>query len=89
MFEVKKGVACFLIPKGKSWSHNSVVEYVTSMDNIFEKHELCVDPTGISKYANGPLDKTVGGMWAKNGFYGFTRGGNSLLVGASNVNYLD
>ena len=86
MFQVEKGTKVRLIPEGKPWHPNHIREFTTTKVNIFTKEEVIVDP--IKKLGtNRSHPKTIGGAYAKAGWYGFKSQGWNVLVHASNVKY--
>jgi len=88
MFIVKEGVRAKAIKEGDEWYGRNFVDLTTRQVNVFEKCELVVDPTGVSKVASVPQHrKTVGGDWAKKGWYGFCKDGWILLVPGTHVQY--
>jgi hypothetical protein len=88
MFEVKQGTECQLVRRGTEWFSENFRMHVTQNDNIFDKHQVVVDPVG-KLGANRSHKNLVGGAWAAAGYYGFEAAGWILMVHASNVTYLD
>lgn len=44
-------------------------DYTTKAEKMFFVEDVIVDPIG--SVGSGPSEKTVGGVWAKAGWYGF------------------
>lgn len=87
MFLVPEGTKVKVIKDGQEWYSNNFKDHVTKETNVFDKSELTIDPTGISKVACTPNQKVIGGEWAKNGWYGFLKNGWYMLVPENKVQY--
>ena len=89
MFIVEKGVVARAIKDGREWVDKNFQTIKTKEVNVFDKHELIIDPTGIgTAYALTRANKvTIGGAYAAAGWYGFRRDGWSLLVESRDVVY--
>jgi hypothetical protein len=86
MFLIPQGTKVKLIREGKEWHAQNIREFVTTKLNVFEKEEVVVDPVGKLGCHQGH-SKTIGGAYAKAGWYGFRSQGWNVLVPASNVQY--
>lgn len=87
-FVVKAGAKCVVIKDGADWGDfKNFMAHKVKEKQIFDKSELVIDPTGIAKYAARSCDKTIKGMYAKDGWYGFQRKGWTLLVPSFQVLY--
>lgn len=66
-------------------------EYTFEETVVFDKSQLAIDPTGVSKHACGPHGVTIGNYFASRGWYGFDHivdGGKILvIVPAPDVQY--
>ncbi len=89
MFVVNKGTAAKVIKDNKTWiDDNNFTQITTTKDLVFDKGELVIDPTGVSKVALGPgQNKVIGGQYAKAGYYGFARKGWTILIFHDSVIY--
>jgi len=87
MFLVEKGTAVFVIKEGDSWCADNIKPYITKNDNVFDKGEMILDPTGILSYAHGPGNNNIGQYYASNGYYGFKRDGWYIIVYSRSVQY--
>lgn len=88
MFVVKAGAEAIAIRDGREWYPENMTEIKTKTTHVFWKEEMILDPTGIAKWACVPAnDRTIGGAYAKAGYFGFRRDGWALLVRAANVLY--
>lgn len=88
MFEIKAGTEVKVIRDGKEWYSDNFRIHVTKEDNLFDKEEMIIDPTGIASWCPPINGVTVGSAYAKAGWYGFRRDGWALLVPASNCTYI-
>lgn len=101
MFKIHAGTKVKLIKEGKEWYAHNFLEYTTTVDTIFEKHEIVIDPVGRISCHAGYVN-TIGGQYAKAGWYGFKRQNEQdlteqekkqvgwvLLVPMSQTEYLD
>jgi hypothetical protein len=59
-----------LAPKAE-WFANNFRDHVTTKFNVFDTHEVIVDPSGVHKHASVPGPVTVGSLWAQHGWFGF------------------
>ena len=76
--EVKEGTEGKVIREGKEWHGSNFKAHTTTKDLMFFAEDIVIDPLGhIGPSPNGV---TVGGTWAKAGWYGFYREGWYLLV---------
>lgn len=88
MFIVEKGTECKVIKDGKEWYASNFIDHKTKEDQVFDKGEMIVDPTGIAKsWCCTPRDQVIGGDYAKAGYYGFRRDGWAILVHHSMCKY--
>jgi len=89
MFGVREGAEVQVIKDRKDWAYpKNWTNHVTKEFNVFDKTELAIDPTGIARWACGPSDMiTIGGTYAKAGYYGFTRDGWTMVVHPKDVEY--
>lgn len=88
-FIVPEGVKVAVIKKGKEWYDDNFEHKVTNKESMFFVEDITVDPVGRLGIHRGFVN-TVGGMYAKDGFYGFSLSANSqnyetMLVHASDV----
>jgi hypothetical protein len=89
MFEILAGTEVRVIKDGREWRGENIRSWITRKDNLFDKAELCVDPTGIATWASVPGGVTIGSAFAEAGYYGFRSEGYTVLVHASKCAYLD
>lgn len=73
MYGIPAGTDVFMVPVETyaGGGFMDVKKYKTRKLKVFGVEEMIIDPTGIHKRASGPREKTVGGRWAANGWYGF------------------
>lgn len=85
-FLVVKDTKVRVIKEGKEWYGSNFVDHVCKQDNMFFTEDIRIDPVGIL----GPCKNgvTVGGSWAKAGWYGFENKGYVMMVPASKVTVL-
>jgi len=85
----------FLVPKGTlvkvkkaraEFYPKNIKDHVTKKDNLFDKHEVVLDPIG--KLGCCQNDHVIGGHYEKAGYYGFLREGWQVIVSANKVQYL-
>jgi len=88
LFQVEEGTDIKVIEQGEEWFRSNFENSEASKGLMFELHEMCVDPTGISDHACTPQDQVVGGKWAENGWYGFERDGYIALIPGDKVEVL-
>ena len=75
-----------VIAKNTEWYSYNFKPFTTTKENMFFLEDVRIDPLG--NVACGPQDRsTVGGSWAKAGYYGFEskETGHVLMVHASAV----
>ena len=78
-FEIKAGTVVRVIKDGQEWYGPNFQSHTTTQDNLFFLEEVAIDPFG--KVGCGPqFKKTIGGHYAKSGWYGFRRDGWCILV---------
>lgn len=88
MFIVEAGTPIRAIKNGKEWYDPNFTDTKTKKVNVFDKHELIVDPAGISKDAvTSASIVTVGGAYARAGWYAFRTDSWTMLVHAQYVTY--
>lgn len=87
MFLVKANTPILAIKNKEQWFSNNFKSAITRRDNVFDIHELIIDPAGIAKHATFDSDYTIGGFYAKNGYYGFKSDKWTMLVKAEFVTY--
>jgi hypothetical protein len=89
MFLVKAGSPILAIQHGKEWFPQNFKSHITKHDNVFDKEDLIVDPTGIAKHANIPGGVTIGSGYAEAGYFGFTTTNSNwiMLVHSKYVKY--
>ena len=81
---VAKGTKGLVIKDGKEWVAPNFITHTTTRDLMFFVEDIRIDPLG--HVGCGPQDvATIGGAYAKGGWYGFERDGYILLVGADDV----
>jgi hypothetical protein len=84
-FEIKTGTIVSVIKEGKEWYGPNFEEHETTKDNLFFLEEIAIDPMG--HVGTGPQHRvTIGGAYAKAGYYGFLRDGWYMLVPMDKVN---
>ena len=83
-FVVKKGTPALTVKDGVEWEANNIKRIETSKEHCFFREDIVVDPIGKIACHSG-YAKTVGGNFAKRGYYGFRRDGWTLLVPLSVV----
>jgi len=88
MFEVKAGTKVLVIKDGVEWFGYNFKDWTTKQDNLFEKEEMVIDPTGIATWTPPLSGVTIGSAYAKAGWYGFKSHGYIVLVGGHNVRYI-
>lgn len=80
IFKVPQGsLALVVVSEDEGFVKRSIT---TKKENVFEEKEVRIDPTGAlcgAKVA-GPSMQTVGGLLARDGFYGFFRDQKMLIV---------
>ena len=86
MFFIPAGTDVRVVKNGKDWSPNNVKMCKTKHDNVFDKEQVVVDPVG-KLGTNRENGNTIGGAYAKAGWYGFESDGWTLLVHSSAVKY--
>lgn len=77
-FEVKSGTVVRVIENSKEWVAPNFVEHECKNDNLFFLEDVAIDPLG--KQGPDPNGVTIGGYYAKMGYYGFARDRWTLLV---------
>ena len=89
MFLIKKGTPVRIVDFSRVNYPGSIVKLITTKDIVFGKEDLTIDPTGIAwKYTAVPQNvKTIGGDYAKKGYYGFNYEKHTMLVASSYVKY--
>lgn len=88
MFEIKAGTEVRIIKVGQEWYAQNFREWVTCKDNLFDKEEMTIDPTGIASWCPPLNGVTIGSYYAKNGWYGFQSNGYIILCPGSKVTYI-
>lgn len=88
MFLVPTGTKSRVIKEKAEWLPGNFRQWTTRKENVFDKHEVAVDPVGKLGVHRG-FSKTIGGAYAAGGYYGFARDGYIILVRAVDVEYLD
>lgn len=86
MFLIPQGTRIQAVRSGLDWSPRNMRSHVTRKDNVFDKEEVIVDPVG-KLGANRQHACTIGGSYARNGWYGFESDGWIMLVPANQVTY--
>jgi len=76
--EVKKGTKGKVIKEGKEWHGSNIKDHTTTKDLLFFAEDIRIDPLG--NLGPDPNGVTIGGAYAKAGWYGFYRDGWYLLV---------
>jgi len=83
---IKKGTAARVIKDGAEWYEENFRDFTTTMNLMFFREEIAVDPIGSLATASTKHHvHTIGGWVARQGYYGFRRGGFCLLVHANDV----
>lgn len=88
MFEIKAGTEVKVIKVGKEWYSENFKNWTTCQDNLFEKEEMRIDPTGIASWCPSLNGITIGSAYAKGGYYGFESQGYIVLCPAKDVQYI-
>lgn len=86
LFVIPKGTKA-LIHRYTGSLHYDTQEFSTTKENVFDLEEVSIDPVG-GVGAHRGLPKTIGGHFAKQGYYGFTRGKWTLIIPATEVKIL-
>ena len=86
MFMIPAGTKVRAIKSGLDWSPRNMRDHITRKNNVFDKEEVIVDPVG-KLGTNRRHIHTIGGSYARSGWYGFESEGWVLLVPANNVTY--
>jgi hypothetical protein len=70
-YVIKAGTEVKMVPKDTyaSFGFLNIVDYKTQVEKMFFTEDIVIDPLG--HVGSGPGEKTVGGQWAENGWYGF------------------
>ena len=71
LFVLHPGTPIRVIEDGKDWLPGNFKDTVLKQKLMFDLEDLLVDPTGPQH------EKTVGGYYAKHGWYGFSYQGPS------------
>lgn len=80
--QVKKGTVGQIIKDGEEWASYNFREHAATKDLLFFAEDIVCDPLGH----RGPVGgATIGGAWARAGYYGFLRDGWVFLVPMSGV----
>ena len=91
MFIIPEGTNIRAIPPKKDWHPSNMRLMTTTKTNVFEKHEVILDPaTGkLSGHIQRTAPKTIGAAYENGGWYGFVCSdtGWTMLVHHNNVNY--
>lgn len=91
MFIVPAGVNVRAVPPNQDWHPSNIRETRTTKTNVFEKHEVILDPaTGkLSGDIARMAPKTIGASYEGCGWYGFkcATTGWTMLVHHNNVEY--
>jgi hypothetical protein len=87
MFEILKGTEIKAIRSGLDWYDKNMVRCLTKQNNLFDKHEVVLDPVGQLGCCRN--DRVIGGSYERAGYYGFKKGNWTMIVHASKVQYLD
>ena len=80
--EVKAGTQGKVIKDGREWRGENFKDHTVTKDLLFFAEDIAIDPLGNLSPVDGV---TVGGAWAKAGWYGFRRDGWVLMVPFSDV----
>lgn len=84
-FIIAKNTPAYVVKQYGNWN-TEMRRIHTKEEHMFFVEEMRIDPTGIAKHCSVPADaKTIGGQFARDGFYGFLRDGWYLIVHAANV----
>jgi hypothetical protein len=88
MFEIKAGTEVRVIKVGQEWYAQNFKEWTTRQDNLFDKEQMTIDPTGIASWCPPLKGVTIGSAYADAGWYGFQDQGYIILCPASKVAYI-
>jgi len=78
-FLVKPQTPALSIEDGKEWYSQNFKRGKTKKEHLFFAEDVRIDPLGI--IGCGPQYKsTIGGDFARKGYYAFERDGNILIV---------
>ena len=80
--EVKAGTQGKVIKDGREWRGENFKDHAVTKDLLFFAEDIAIDPLGNLSPVGGV---TIGGAWAKAGWYGFRRDGWVLMVPFSDV----
>lgn len=84
LFIVKQGTPCRVIQDGQEWRPENLLTHETEHDHTFEIEQIRIDPVGKVSLHKG-FSSTIGGVYAKNGYYGFSLRGWVMVVHQSFV----
>lgn len=87
MFGIRQGAEVLVIKDGKEWYGHNFQKHITQKFNVFDTHELTIDPSGIGKFACTPGPVTVGSAYASAGYFGFNRDGFTMLADPADMEY--
>lgn len=87
-FIVKQGTKVQAVIFNSYGSAPTIEKKEMKKDVMYFSEDICIDPLG--KLGAGPQSNTIGGSWAKMGFYGFelpenSKGYKIMLVHANDV----
>lgn len=88
MFEILAGTEVKVIKVGQEWYGENFRIWTTQHDNLFDKEDMRIDPTGIASWCPALNGITIGSAYAKAGWYGFESQGFVVLCPASKVKYI-
>lgn len=88
MFEITSGTEIRVIKVGKEWYAQNIRTWITCNDNLFEKEDMRIDPTGIASWCPPLHGVTIGSAYADGGWYGFESKGYIVLCPAQDVQYI-
>jgi hypothetical protein len=79
-FCVKRDAKARIIKDGLHRGDKAIIEdYVTKKISVFSEDEVIVDPIG-KLGLHGPLSPTVGGDFAREGYYGFQKAAHTAIL---------
>jgi hypothetical protein len=88
MFQIAKGTPVARHDNSRRELIYTVNAWTPGADMIFDLEEMVIDPAGILTSASGPRDQTIGGAYARGGYYGFSRGDFTIIARAEVVTVL-
>lgn len=84
LFTIKSGTPCRVVKVGNEWTPGNILTHETEHENVFEVEDIAIDPVGRVNCHAG-MTRTIGGSYARNGYYGFVKRGWIIIVHQSFV----